>query len=401
MKVAEVINVPWWNAAAEYCITIADAMSKRGHGVVILCEKGTPSYGKAVELNLQTNTMLDFRPTHLFSDLLSIRHAFRTMYSDVQLVNVHTSHAQTLFASARALFGLRYGLVRTRVDSRGIKRYPFNRLSYRSMDGIIVANRADQREVGSFAGLPDNLIRTIHAGVDTARFRQASDRPGKRQGFNIPRDVHVIGNIARRSPVKGHDVFFKSAQLIHNDVKDVFFVAAGVDDTVLLEDLRNMAEQAGVLEKTLFLDYVDDIEGLIGCLDVGIVSSIGSENHSRITLEYMACGVPVVGPDVGDIPELIDDRKTGFIVKPGDFVAMADAVIRLLKDRELREVFGYNARKLAEQRFSTSSFAEATEVFYMEVIGRKRYARRTSLESEGLSDNAEKGNEEDGAGRKA
>ncbi len=372
MRVAEVINVPWWNAAAEYCIMIADALSKRGHDVVILCDRDTPSYGKAIELGLRTDTMLAFGMPHFLSDLIRIRRAFRTVYNDVQVVNVHTAHAQSLFFIARALFGLRYKLVRTRVDSRKIKRYPFNRFSYHNMNGIIVANRADRDEVRSFTGLPEPMIKIIHAGVDTVRFSQGSDDHDKRAGFHIPSDVPVIGNIARRSPVKGHDVFFKSAQIIHNDVRDVFFVTAGVDDTVPLKDLKGMAEQAGVLEKTLFLDYVDNVDDLIGCLDVGIVSSVGSENHSRITLEYLACGVPVVGTDIGDIPELIDDRKTGFVVKAGDFVAMADAVIRLLKDRELREVFGYNARRLVEERFSMRAFAEATEVFYLEVIGRKR-----------------------------
>ncbi len=372
MKVVEVINIPWWNAAAEYCIKIANALSKRGHDVIVVCEKDTPSFKKALELNLQVESILSFRPLHFFSDLFTIKRAFRTVYNNVQVVNVHTAHSQTLFVIAKVLFGLRYKLIRTRVDSRRIKTCPFNKFSYKSMSGIIVSNKPDHKEVKSFTGLSDNIIKIIHAGVDTARFKHNSDKLENRSKFAIPSDAYVIGNIARRSPIKGHDIFFKAAQLINNDVKNTFFVVAGVDDTVSLDDLKNMAEQADVLEKTLFLGYVDNIEELVACLDIGVVSSLGSEKHSRITLEYMACGIPVIGSNVGDIAELIEDRKTGFVVKPGDFVAMADAVIRLLKDKELREVFGYNARKLVEQQFSLDSFAESTELFYMELIGRKR-----------------------------
>ena len=371
MKIVEVINVPWWNAAAEYCITISSALSKRGHNVVVLCEKDTPSYKKAVAENLQVESMISFRPLHFLSDLLTIKRAFRTLYNDVQIVNVHTAHTQTLFVIAKVLFGLRYKLIRTRVDSRKIKRYPFNKFSYKSMSGVIVANTADREEVASFTRLPGNRITIIHAGVDTERFCHMGGKAESRQKFHIPPGVPVIGNIARRSPVKGHDVFFKAAQLIQSDMKDAFFVTAGVDDTVSLESLRGMAEQAGVAERTLFLDFVDNVAELITSLDIGMVSSIGSENHSRITLEYMACGVPVVGSNVGDIAELIEDRKTGFLVGAGDFVAMADAVIRLLKDNELREVFGYRARRLAEQKFSINSFAESTELFYMGVLSRK------------------------------
>ncbi len=372
MRVVEVINVPWWNASAEYCVTISDAMAKRGHNITVMCEEGTPSCKKAVECNLQVDTVLNFRASHFIGDLFNIKNAFRTVYNDAQIVNVHTAHAQTMFIAARALFNLRYKLIRTRVDSRKIKHYPFNKFSYRSVNGIIVANIADQCEVLSFTDLPENRVKIIHAGVDTGRFKQIGDKTGERRRFNIPRDALVVGNIARRSPVKGYDVFFKSAHIIQSEIENTFFVTAGVNDTVSLDALRDMAASAGVLERTVFLDYVDNVEELINCLDIGIVSSTGSENHSRITLEYMACGVPVVGSDVGDVSELIENRKTGFVLKPGDFVALADAVIKLLKDRELREVFGYSARKLAEQKFSINSFAESTELFYSEVIGWKR-----------------------------
>lgn len=372
VNIIEVINVPWWNAAAQYCITITDALMQRGHRAAVIAGQETPSYQKAVALNIPVDPLVNFSPIHFLGDLMSIKNAFRTVYHDVQIVNVHTAPAQTLFVLARALFDLRYRLIRTRVDARGIKQHPFNKYSYRGLDGIIVANNADREELLSFTGLAGHRVKIIHAGVDTGRFRHTGGTEENRQKYGLPSGVPVVGNIARRSPVKGHDVFFKAAHLIHNEVPDAVFVTAGVDDTVSLEALREMARQAGVLEKTVFLNYVDTVEELINCLDVGVVSSVGSENHSRITLEYMACGVPVVGSQVGDIAELIDDRKTGFVVRPGDFVAMADAVVRLLKDRELRGVFGYTARRLVEQRFSIDTFAELTELFYLDVLRRKR-----------------------------
>ncbi|MGB9735568.1 MAG: glycosyltransferase family 4 protein [bacterium] len=371
MKIIEVINIPWWNAAAEYCITLANALSDRGHDVTVLCEKDTPSYKKAIELKLQVETMISFKPLHFLSDLFTIKRAFRTFYHDVQIVNVHTAPAQSLFVMAKFLFKLRYRLIRTRIDLRKIKHYPFNRFSYKSLDGIIVTNKQDKNELLSFTHLPETRIKIIHAGVDTERFKPHNKKQYNRSKFNIAHDALVVGHIARRSPVKGHDVFFKAAQLINNEIRNVLFVTAGVDDTVSLEQLKDMAKRAGVTDKTLILDFVDNVEELINCFDVGVVSSIGSEKHSRITLEYMACGVPVVGSNVGNIPELIEDMKTGFIVKPGDFVAIADAVVRLLKDKELREIYAYNARKHVEQRFSISSFVQLTEMFYLETIGRK------------------------------
>ena len=372
MKVVEVVNIPWWNATAEYCISVANALSNRGHNVIVICEKDTPAYQKAMELGLEVEPVLSFKPVGFISDLLTIKRMFRTIYNDIQIVNVHTATSQSLFVIAKKLFNLRYKMIRTRIDLRRIKHYPLNKLSYKNMDGFIVTNKNDRDELLLFTHLPENRVRIIHAGVDTDKFKKYKNVPELKIKFGIKPEAYVVGNIARRSTVKGHDVFFKSAQIIHNEIKDVIFVTAGVDDTISVEDLTEMAKQAGVLEKTRILGYVDRVEELINCFDVGVVSSVGSEKHSRITLEYMACGVPVVGSDIGNIPELVRDGETGFIVKPKDFVGMADAVIRLLKDKELREVFGYNARKLVEQKFSIKSFAEITELFYMEVIARKK-----------------------------
>lgn len=373
MKIVQVINIPWWNAAAEYCITLANALSDREHDVIVIAEKDTPAYKKALASKLQVETMISFKPLYFLSDLFTIKRIFRTIYQDVQIVNVHTAPAQSIFIIAKFLFNLRYKLIRTRIDLRKIKHYPLNKFSYKSLDGIIVTSKQDKDELLSFTNIKESKIKVIYAGIDIKRFKPNIDKQQVRTKFNIQPDVLVVGNIARRSPVKGHDVFFKSAQLIFNEVQNVLFVTAGVDDTVSLEQLKDMAKKAGVIEKTLILDYIENVEDLINCFDVGVVSSIGSEKHSRITLEYMACGVPVVGSNVGNVPELIIDRKTGYIVKSGNFIDMADAVIKLLKDKELREVFSYNARKHVEQKFSYSSFAQLTEVFYLETLGRKEH----------------------------
>lgn len=268
MKVVEVVNIRWWNAAAEYCITVANALSKRGHDVIVICEKDTPSYEKALNLGLQVETMLHFKPLSFVSDLLTIKRMFRTIYNDIQIVNVHTAPSQSLFILAKKLFNLRYKIIRTRIDLRKIKHYPLNKLSYKSMDGIIVTNKHDMHELLSFTHLPENKIKIIHAGVDTEKFKKYKNIQELRTKFGIKSGVYVIGNVARRSPVKGHDVFFKSAQIIHNEIKDVMFVTAGVDDTVSIKDLTEMAMQAGVFEKTLILGYVDNIEELINCFDV-------------------------------------------------------------------------------------------------------------------------------------
>jgi len=77
-----------------------------------------------------------------------------------------------------------------------------------------------------------------------------------------------------------------------------------------------------------------------------------SEGMPVCLMEAAACGLPAVAPAVGGIPELVDDGMTGLVTPPGDEVALADALERLLRDGDLRARLGAAARRRAEERFS-------------------------------------------------
>jgi glycosyltransferase involved in cell wall biosynthesis len=82
----------------------------------------------------------------------------------------------------------------------------------------------------------------------------------------------------------------------------------------------------------------------------------------------------VVVTDVGSISEIVDDNKTGFIVPPRDSQALAEAVIRLLKDKKLRKEMGENAYKKLKEDFSWDRITEKTLEVYREAIANAKKA---------------------------
>jgi glycosyltransferase involved in cell wall biosynthesis len=80
---------------------------------------------------------------------------------------------------------------------------------------------------------------------------------------------------------------------------------------------------------------------------------------------------PVVVTSAGSIPEIVDDGITGFIVPPKDVNALAEAIIKLLKDRELRRKMGENAYKKLKKDLSWDNIAEKTIQVYKETIGER------------------------------
>ena len=78
----------------------------------------------------------------------------------------------------------------------------------------------------------------------------------------------------------------------------------------------------------------------------------------------MASGLPVVATAVGAVPEVVIDGETGFLVPPGTPTALANALLRLVRDPALREAFGEAGRRRIEQEFSAQRMtAEYIEVY--------------------------------------
>jgi len=89
-------------------------------------------------------------------------------------------------------------------------------------------------------------------------------------------------------------------------------------------------------------------------------------------LEGMACGKAVVASRTGPGPELIDDEVTGLLCDPYSPDSIADKIIRILKDSELRRRLGENARRAAEQRFSLAPLVERNLDYYRQILARSQ-----------------------------
>ncbi|MFA6749270.1 MAG: glycosyltransferase family 4 protein, partial [Candidatus Riflebacteria bacterium] len=115
----------------------------------------------------------------------------------------------------------------------------------------------------------------------------------------------------------------------------------------------------------------NDIEKVIADIDIGLISSIGSEANTRAGLEYMASGKPVVGTSVGVIPEVIVDKVTGFVVPHSNSKALAEAILKLVQNNAMRQLMGQSSRHRAEQVFSLKRFAQDMEKTYRSLLERK------------------------------
>jgi glycosyltransferase involved in cell wall biosynthesis len=133
------------------------------------------------------------------------------------------------------------------------------------------------------------------------------------------------------------------------------------------EDLVNDAERCGVSEGVRFLEWVDDLRPVLRRWDVFALPS-HEEALPVSILEAMAEGLPVVATNVGGIPELVEDERTGYLVEPRDVDGLRMALRRVVKDSTLRDRLGEQGRLRAETKFSVERMVSEVESIYESLL---------------------------------
>src|SRR5205814_6336318 len=112
--------------------------------------------------------------------------------------------------------------------------------------------------------------------------------------------------------------------------------------------------------KVDFLGYQKYIPDVMSACTLGVIPSIGSEAVSRVALEWMASGRPVIATKVGCLPEIVQEGQTGYLVEPRNAPALARALGHVLHHPQRLESLGTAARGRAEEYFALSKFAQQT-----------------------------------------
>lgn len=180
-------------------------------------------------------------------------------------------------------------------------------------------------------------------------------RPDGRQLLGVEQDRLVVGGIGRLHHHKGWDVFCRAAEDVRARLDGVAFVVIGAGDR--LSSLHGTDGCAHVS----FVGYREAASTFLGAFDIMVVPS-RSEAFGLVALEAMMAGVPVVASDVGGLPEVVGD--CGILVPPERPDALADAIVRLAEDPDLRGQLAAKGRKRAADLFEVERMGRETAAVY-------------------------------------
>ncbi|HYK09550.1 MAG TPA: glycosyltransferase family 4 protein [Gemmatimonadales bacterium] len=202
----------------------------------------------------------------------------------------------------------------------------------------------------------------IHNGIDPGHFQPRRDTT-LRQALGVGPQEILVGAVGNLRPSKGYDVFLRAAALVAKRDPAYRFVVFGQYDTSDSPPILAFRDQLGLRERVIFAGYQEDVARAINNLDLFLLTS-REEGFSLATIEAMACGVPVVVTRSGGPEEIVTADRDGLMIERGSPEAVADAVLRLGKDRALRERLTAAAAVTARERFTTSAMVGAYERLY-------------------------------------
>lgn len=238
---------------------------------------------------------------------------------------------------------------------------------------ISVSNIISEKAIAAGIDKPNKFI-TIYSGMELDWFLNANfDAEKIRKEFNIPLDAPVVGKIARLFPLKGHDELMDAASEIVRRIPNVRFFLIG--DGVLREHLEKRAEDKGILENFIFAGLIDRkrIPEMISVMDVVAHTSL-REGLARVLPQSLAMGKPCVSFDIDGAPEVVINDQTGYLIKPFDSKGLANAIVKILEDDDLRENMAIEGRKLVDPAFRSETMVQEISNVYQMLI--KRYPEK-------------------------
>ena len=243
------------------------------------------------------------------------------------------------------------------------RRIVFNRLVLRGRDRVSAVGQAVREALVRNEGIPRHRIRVIYNGVDVERFTARPEcRLSVRQRLGLRETDFVIVQVARLDYMKDHMTAIRTmARLVRQvPAAKLLLVGDGPKRALIRAEIQAQNLEASVC----LLGQREDVPELLGAADVALLTSL-SEGIPVTLIEAMAAQLPVVATRVGGVPEVVLEGQTGLLASAGDDAALADCLLRLANQPELRRQFGQAGRQRAEalfcQRLMHQQYADCFE----------------------------------------
>lgn len=216
------------------------------------------------------------------------------------------------------------------------------------------------------AKLKPEKLRVIHNGIDLSKLKNLKGNVRKELG--IGNKEFLIASVGRLTKQKGFKYLVKAAEKVLKLEKNVNFCIVGEGE--LKENLFELVRELGLSDCVHLLGFREDVLSIINKSDLFVLPSLW-EGLPNVLLESAALGVPIVSTDAGGCSEIIEDGENGILVSPGDEDDLANAILEMIRESEIRKKFAEKGKRIIKNKFSIEKMVNAYKDLYEELLGKR------------------------------
>ena len=246
--------------------------------------------------------------------------------------------------------------------------YPLEKLAAKWTDALITMNEEDYLAAQKLMQKTRGKAYIVHGvGVDLGKYKKDDKaRYQKRRELNIDEDQIVLLSIGEINKNKNQKQVVEAISLLPVDIKHkIVYIIAGKGEQE--REVKKLTTKYDLDKQVVFLGYSEDIPSLINAADI-ILSTSYREGLPKNVMEAMASEKSVVGTDVRGNRDLIKQGETGLLISVGDYIATADAITKLITDKELFLDIEKTAKEYVEQ-YSLGNVLKEMADIYKKIFG--------------------------------
>lgn len=348
-----------WRGGEKQTFFLTSHLCRKGYSSYCICQKDSPLHEKLLK-----NSLPHF-PVRMRAgiDIVAAWEISRISREiDAKILHMHTAHAHSLGFLISRFLKIPVNIVSRRVDFK-IKQNPFSRIKYRYPDKYITVSGAI-REILISGGVPAGKIKVVHSGIDLKTYKNIKPvyLPAGFRIDNIKKTIKIV-NVAALTYQKDHETLLKAVNIVNRKNNNFILIIAGEGE--LKNRLIYLRDRLKLQDKVIFTGFREDALSLINFADIFVMSS-RYEGLGTSIIDAMSLKKPVIATETGGIPELIISGKNGLLVPRENPEALAEAIIRLMQDKNLQKKLSRQAFKDA-RNFSIEKTVEKTIEVYREL----------------------------------
>ena len=294
------------------------------------------------------------------------------------IVHTHTAKAGTVGRLAARLAGVPvvvhtfhghvfhdyFGPLQTKVFI-GIERF----LASLS-DRIVTVSEGQRRELADYRVASLDKIVVVPLGFELdALFNCESLRGQLRQELGIAEGVALVGIMARLTAIKNHRLFLDAAKLIVEAGQEAMFLVIG--DGELRAELEAYVAELGLEKRVIFTGWRRDLPRIYADLDVVALSSL-NEGTPVSLIEAMAAARPVIATRVGGVPDIVLDKKSGYLVQSKNAEGLARGILDLLRAPDRAREMGLAGQAAVYPKYASETLLANVEKLYLELLRERK-----------------------------